>query len=109
MIGEAELSARIQNAPQEILAREQGNFAQIESIAIKQVEQKISHRITHKQVRRGTLYVHALLHALEFAASSFIENDDFAIQNRLLDVQVLRQGSQFGILVRNFIAGARSQ
>src|SRR5437879_870826 len=99
MVGKAKLAAGIQDATKKGFALEQGNFSQIVSIAIKQIKQVVSYWIARKQIGRGPLHIHALLHTLEVTAPFFIEDDNLTIQKCTAGADVPRQIGQFGILV----------
>ena len=81
MIGVTECGRRKKKPLQELLALEQGGFAQVESIAKKKVEYEIDDRRAYDKFFARRANVHALLEEFEVAVALFVQGHKLSVND----------------------------
>ena len=93
VIGHPQQGEGLHDAGQRPLALDQRHAPQVVTIEIQQIEDIQMHRVLVRHFRDGVgiLNVNARLDHFELRDAFRIQHDDFAIENRLLRFDVMRQ------------------
>ena len=110
VLGIADHVVRLQDFLQQALALDERQPAQIAPVQIQQIEGIEDHRMVPGAARHraGVGHIDAALQQLETGHAALVQGRDFAIHDRGLRLDVMRQDRQLGILPVDQIAVARN-
>ena len=106
MVGIAKGRLRIEDFAKQLLAFDQRRLAQVNAVAIQDVEGVVDdRRAVHHRLRHAG-DIHSGLRALEAAAAFLVEDDDLAVDQRLFHAEPIGQCRQLGVVRGDVAAGA---